>query len=695
MDTLLELLPEIRRLSDREAIRFYNGFRTWKLTYRQLYRRIGGFVDYLDRCGLTKGDRLLLWGENRPEWIVVFWGSLARGVEVVPVDFGSSPRLLSRIQAEVQAKLLVRGRIAPPAQTEIPVVSFDELENVAGNEDFHLAPVSPCDVVQIVYTSGTTGEPKGVVHRHANICANLSPFQEEIDKYKKYARPFQPLRILDMLPLSHLFGQSLGAFFPILLEGAVVFMHELHPGAVIETIRRERVSVLVAVPRLLKNLRLEIERTIELPSSRPSRQGLLGGLERWWRHRKVHGAFGWKFWAIVVGGARLPPEEEEFWWVLGLALIQGYGLTETSPVVATNHPFRAHRGSLGKVVAGQEVRIAADGEILVRGPSVVSDYFGKAPEGGRLDEDGWLHTGDIGYMDDEGRLYYRGRKKDVIVTADGLNVYPQDVESVLNGLSEIKDSAAIGLPRNGEEQVHAVLLLADSAADPEKLVHEANRELETHQRIRSWSVWSGEVFPRTPSTFKIKRGEVRRRILALESGKEGATVPEEGGLEGILAGLAGRKASELQDSIRLAEDLGLSSLDRVDLLSRLEDDYGMELDEESFVELATVGDLRKWLHETSRQLTGLSVGAEKIERLEKLPPPSVEGLPRWTRAWPIRWARAMFLQTLTLPLFRHYIELSVEGLGHLDAVHPPVIFAANHNSDLDTLAVLAGLPYPW
>ena len=143
---------------------------------------------------------------------------------------------------------------------------------------------------------------------------------------------------------------------------------------------------------------------------------------RWWRYRRIHRQFGWKFWAFVVGGASIEPELEEFWGQLGFLLIQGYGLTEASPVVAVNHPFDARRGSLGKVVPGQDVIIAPDGEILVRGESVTKE------------RGEWLHTGDIGSIDAEGRLYFRGRKKDLIVTGEGLNVYPHDVETVLNSV---------------------------------------------------------------------------------------------------------------------------------------------------------------------------------------------------------------------------------------------------------------------
>src|SRR5206468_6370957 len=204
-------------------------------------------------------------------------------------------------------------------------------------------------------------------------------------------------------------------------EGSAAFTTETRPGRLMQMVHDDRISVIVCVPRILENLKNEVERRFR-PSinAAPANSGWLGVIRRMWRYRRIHSSLGWKFWAFVAGGARLDPELEDFWVRLGFLVVQGYGLTEASPVVAVNHPFNTRRGSLGKVVEGQDVMIAADGEILVRGESVT------------IMEGGWLHTGDLGEIDPEGRLYYRGRKKDMIVTPEGLNVHPEDVEGVLH-----------------------------------------------------------------------------------------------------------------------------------------------------------------------------------------------------------------------------------------------------------------------
>ena len=542
-----------------------------------------------------------------------------------------------------------------------------ELRGLPPYERFEASLLSPDDVVEIVYTSGTTGDPMGVVHRHKNICANLTPIQVEMRKYEKWARPFQPVRILDMLPLSHLFGQSLGIFVPPLLGGACVFMREMHAGAILGTIRRERVSVLVSVPKLLMNLAHEVERKFHPPNVPPKRKAISGILERWWRYRKVHAGLGFKFWALVVGGAEVNAEVEAFWTRLGFLVVQGYGLTETSPVVALNHPFNARSGSIGKPLHGQEVKIAPDGEILVRGESVIHDYVGaRAGEQGRIDEQGWLHTGDIGEIDSEGRLYCKGRKKEMIVTSEGLNVYPQDVEGVLSAMPQVKESAVVAVRRVGEEQVHAALILRDASADPTAIVAEANRRLESHQRIQNWSVWPEEDFPRTASTMKVKRGEVAWRIA------QGQTSGKSECAESILARLKGGATTD-------AQDLGISSLERVELLSELESHYGVELDERRFAEISSIDELNALLHEAS----------EEPARAERVL------LPRWNRSFPVHALRFVIFQAVIIPLFRNLLTLEVEGAENLKDLNRPVLFASNHQSHLDTPAIFAALPPEW
>ncbi len=689
METLLDLLPRIERLGTREAVRFWNGYRTWHWTYRDLDDGIRRFVAYLDGHGIGPGDRVVLWSENRPEWVAVFWACLARGVQVVPLDHQSSPEFVDRIVAQTDARLLVHGDTPALPTAVLKRFAIQALENLRDTPRFTPTTVTRDDVAEIIFTSGTTAEPKGVIHLHRNICANLDPIREEIDRYKRLAYAFQPIRILDLLPLSHMFGQSLGIFVPVLLECAAAFMTDLHPAAIRQAVRREKISVLVCVPRILDSLRAHIER--RHPSARvgPGRMG--GPLTRWWRHRAVHRDLGLKFWAFVVGGAKLDPDTERYWAGIGLLVIQGYGLTETSPVISVNHPFRARRGTLGEVIGGQEIRIAHDGEILVRGPSVVDEYLESGARRTRtVDEDGWLHTGDIGEQDPEGRLVYRSRKKDVIITANGMNVYPEDVERELTLEAGVRDAVVAAESATGDA-IHAALILANPSEDTLAIVERVNRRLEPHQRIRSASEWPEAEFPRTPSTFKTQRRKVAER-LSLAGGtpaKGGAS-----GLDEILTSLTRRRAEDLSDDQRLEEDLGLSSLERIDVLASIEDHYGIELDEASFSSLSTVGQVRTW---AARQSTEAATVGREIDRDEARAKATQQHIqpPRWARRQPVRAIRNAIRWALILPLFRHYIPLSITGWDNLDQLDPPVIFAANHSSHLDTVALFAALPGSW
>ena len=692
METLLELLPRMKRLRSREALRFWNGYRTWQWSYADLDAGIRRFVAYLDGRGLGSGDRLVLWSENRPEWVAVFWACLARGVEVVPLDRHSSPEFVNRIAVQTRAEMLVHSGSGAGCISDADRFAIESLGALPEGPHFVPTPASADDVVEIVYTSGTTAEPKGVIHLHRNICANLDPIRQEIDRYKKWAAPFQPIRILDLLPLSHMFGQSMGIFIPLALDGSAAFMTGLHPAAIRSTIRRERISVLVCVPRILSSLRADTERRHPRAKVAPGDPG--GPLRRWWRHRDVHKAFGLKFWAFVVGGATLDPEAEAFWAGIGLLVLQGYGLTETSPVVSVNHPFRARPGTLGEVIGGQQVRIADDGEILVKGDSVVAEYLESGTRRARVaDADGWFHTGDIGERDADGRLVYRGRKKDVIVTADGLNVHPKDVERALLAESGVRDAVVVAVGPASAERVHAAIILDGPDGELSAIVDRVNRRLEPHQRIQSTSEWPEDEFPRTASTFKTQRRKVAERLASAV----GMPVRNESsGLDGILRALTHRSRTDLTDDRRLEEDLGLSSLERIDMLASLEDHYGVELDETALATLSTVGQVRKWVEgraagpatpRTGRSLGRQATTASSAPR--RIPPP------RWARSQPVAAIRGAIRRAVILPLFRHYIPLTVGGIRILERAEPPVIFAANHSSHLDTVALISALPGNW
>ena len=554
MTTLIDVFRSLEARRG-EFVIHDDGYRVRRFTYAQVTRAARGFAGRLDRTGLVPGDKMLLWGENSAEWLACYWGAVIAGVIVVPIDYRSSPAFAARVAAIVGAKLIYIGadmdgkREPPPFPPGVPVLTFDDFD-WAADGPMPDRSITRDDIAQIVFTSGATAEPKGVVVRHKNLLANLVPVAKEVAKYKPYARPFLPLRFLNLLPLSHLFGQSMATNIPPLVDGTVVFMRSFNPHDIVHRVKEWRVSVIVCVPKILDVLRDHVVR-IDAAAADPP-----GGLSipaRWWRYRRIHRAFGYKYWAFVVGAAPLGPELEEFWKRLGFVVIQGYGLTETAPIVTLNHPFKTNTGSVGTPVGGVEVKIAADGEILVRGDNVTEGYF--EPADSRLptpdsrpgelrlrDEQGWLHTGDMGELDAEGRLFIRGRKKEMIVTPEGLNVFPDDVERALDAVTGVVESAVVGQrePGTTNERVHAILVLAPGVT-PDAVIAAANATLADHQRIRNASVWTTGLLPRTEGTRKLKRSAIREWV---EAGAAAAAAPvPDDALESVLARFSAGRSS--------------------------------------------------------------------------------------------------------------------------------------------------------
>jgi long-chain acyl-CoA synthetase len=654
------------------------GYRAQRWSYRQVAETAFRFARELEKRGIGKGERVLLWGPNSAEWVAVFFGCALRGVIVVPIDEAGAADFAQRVYQQVGGRLLVGS--SEHALPSIPVVALEDLPEVLSahaSAPYDAVVIGPADVLEIVFTSGTTAEPKGVVITHGNVLGNIAPLEKEIQRYLKYERLVHPVRFLNLLPLSHVFGQFLGIFLPQLMGGTVIFQDALNPGEVTRTIRRERASVLVAVPRMLQSLKEKIERDLEdeggLEDFRRRLQAAEGKhfLHRWWTFRRVHRQFGWKFWAFISGGAALDRLTEEFWDRLGYAAIQGYGLTETTSIVSVNHPFRLGKGSIGKVLAGREVKLAPDGEILVRGSGVAAGYWTRHELQPMTADQGWYGTGDIGALDSEGNLYFKGRKKDVIVTPAGMNVYPEDLEGALRRQPEVKDCVVIALPRDGNAEPCAVLIMRDGSADPEPVVRHANETLAEYQRMRNWWVWPDDDFPRT-STQKPRTNEVlqvvQARLGAMPAGQTGSS-----SLAELIARVKGKDAGALGRESNLENDLNLSSLDRVELLGALEDRYQVDLSETRFAAVKTVGDLERMLH-------------------GKLPARAPYHYPAWVQRWPTTWVRLIIHYLLLRPAVFLLGWPRITGRENLRGLRGPVLVVCNHIDDVDVGLVQTALP---
>jgi len=688
--TLVDFFADLERARG-EFVVYDDGYRSRSFSYAEVAAGARAFAARLGAERIGKGEKIIFWGENRPEWIAALWGCLLRGVIAVPIDYRASPELVERIRAIVAPRALLAGHDVRSQELDpsLPIWPLSELLDARSQPDPALLAdieIGPDDTAEIIFTSGATADPKGVVLTHRNVLANIVPIEREIAKYRKYGRPFRPVRFLNLLPLSHMFGQAMATFIPPMLPGVVVFMRGYNPNEIIRQIKTRRVSVLVCVPKILDVLRDHVVRLVPAAANPVTEKKHF--LWRWWQYRDVHRLFGWKFWCFVVGAAPLDRELEEAWGRLGFLVIQGYGLTETAPIVTLNHPFKAQKGTVGTPIAGVEVKIAPDGEIMVRGENVTSGYYGRAAEtAAAFDADGWFHTGDIGAFDAAGGLLVRGRKKEMIVTPEGLNVFPEDVERVLNQIPGIRESAVIGIVRGGEERVHAVAVL-EPGLEPDAIVRQANAGLEDHQKIRGFAAWPGAELPRTEGTRKVKRREIKRWF---EAGA-GAAAPaeEERSVESVLARFVGDRVMTRDTTI---DELGLSSLERVELMMALEERFQTTIDETSFNTACTVGDIYRFVepeagppHGAAPATTGAAAPPAIAPAAEPIPFPS------WSRGFLPQLVRRLSLPIWILPLARLFAWIRVEGREHLAGLEGPVIFAANHQSHIDTPVILAALP---
>jgi long-chain acyl-CoA synthetase len=401
-------------------------YKDTEISYAELIEETKAYARYLD---ILPGERVVICAENRPEWVYALYGIWQRGGIAVPVDFMSSPKELEYILRETEPTFVVCSN-----KTEEGVhqaLSSLGLKTFVLNLD-RVVPPNPVEKVMsrgfhdtalILYTSGTTGEPKGVMLSFKNVISNL----HGVERLKVASKEDSTIALL---PFHHSYPLVVSLLLPLYLGATVVFLEKLSSEALMETLRKHSITILIGVPRLyqLFHQRLK-ERIEENPLGRLlfSLGGVMGRRTRMLVFKRVHEAFGGKLRYMVSGGAKLPLETAKFFDRLGFVVLEGYGLTETSPIVSFNPPHKVKLGSVGLPIEGVEVKIAEDGEVLVKGPNVMQGYYKKEEETKRAFKGGWFLTGDLGYLDEEGYLYITGRKKELIVLAGGKNINPRRV----------------------------------------------------------------------------------------------------------------------------------------------------------------------------------------------------------------------------------------------------------------------------
>lgn len=675
METLFDLFETFAGHGSRPAIVHRTGVRRLVYGYDDLRLMSLKVASLLAERGIGPGDRVMIWAPNSPWWCALFWGAILRGAVVVPVDFMSDLQRANSILGLTNARIVVQSRWKKPRFEEGKnTLLIEDLEQMS--EGFpplqSFVRPAPDDLAELIYTSGTTGNPKGVVLTHRNLVANLLQVNRHIPIVT------EQFRFLSLLPLSHMFEQMGGFLTPLLKGASIVYIPTLKPSAIMEALAEEDIRAVILVPRLLQLLRNSIERRFAAKGLERLLQRLLDTAEtlpfflRSLLFGSVHRRFGRHFELFVSGGAPLDPGLKRFWSLMGFRVVEGYGLTECSPVLTADQPDRPSKTGVGCALPGVELKIEA-GEILARGDNVFPGYY-QNPEATQeaFTSGGWFRTGDMGEVDEEGILHIRGRRKEMIVTGAGINVYPDDLEEVLNRHAGVRESCVVGV-RGGEgERVHAVLLLDPGAPPSGEIVRSANAELDSLHRITTFSVWPDPEFPKT-TTMKVKKHLVRQRI---ESGAREGGGPLLDRLGDLVARVTGSDPGSVREESYLVADLGLTSIGRLELVTLMEQEFRIDLDDSLIGPQTRLSDLRQMVTERGHR-------------------PAPDRARLWTNSRWCRFVRMAFDACVNYPLFRLFVRLEVRGLEHLEGLESPVFFTANHVSYLDQPAVMFALPRRW
>ncbi len=655
----------------KTAIIYKTGFRTLKYSYREIYEKSLKVAALLQQEGVKKGDRVIIWAPNSPEWGVFFLGCILNGTIAVPIDVRADKAYLNHVQQQVNAKLVFQTKYRP-RYLNIKIIFAENLDISLANckrLKLKLPEIAESDIVELLYTSGTTSIPKGVTLTHRNIVSNLESVKKVLDITGKY-------RLLSVLPLSHVFEQTNGFFLPLIAGATIVYLRTIKPSALIETVNKEKITVMLVVPRILSLLEDSIINEFRRKRLYFFFRGLalVAGKMPFFLRKclflPLHMKFGGSFEFFGVGGAPFDKERELFWHRLGFLALQGYGLTEASPNVTFNLPHKRRIGSVGTVLPGEQVITGENNEILVRGPNVTQGYYNDREKTRNSFTDGWLKTGDIGTFDKDGFLFLKGRSKDVIITSEGLNVYAEDVEAVLNNMPGIRESAVIGARNKEGEQVHAFLLADLRGKQLADVVTAANKKLMDYQQIQSYDTWPYEDFPRT-STLKVKKN-ILRQYAEQKNLPESALITQKNRLYSILAKVAQLPIQAITPKSILTTGLHMSSIGRIELVSNIESDFNIDLDETLITNTTTVEELER-LIETRKS-------AKKLGQRD------------WVRRFPINQLRFLVQHLIIFPALRICCKLKVEGEENLKNLEGPVIFVSNHTSHFDTPLIMTALP---
>ena len=641
-----------------------------RYTYGQIYDYSLRFISLLKQNNIKKGDRIAICSYNCPQYFYTFLGCIFSGVIIVPIDYGSSPKLVRKFMEKTECKLLITSK-NKIIRTKIKKIFVEDLDDILktrkqGNINKNLREH---DLVQILYTSGTTGEPKGVMLSHENIYTNTTSALTRIVINKNY-------QLLSLIPLSHVFEQVAG-FFGVIFSGAkTTQLKSRRPSEMVKVMQNEKVNGIITVPAFFILFQKKIEERAKKAGNYRKLQKTLKFSRKFpffirkLIFKKIHKVFGNKLEKVVCGAAPLPLETELFWENIGVRVVKGYGLTETSPVLTVSNERKNILGSAGQAIPGVRLRLNEKKEIWALGRNTTPGYYKNKKATEKLYHGRWLRTGDLGEFDDKGNLFIKGRLKNMILKPSGLNVYPEDIEKALDKNPEIKESCVLGISHGQDIITTAVLLLEEKIPNKEvkKIISETNKSLEFHQKIQDHIVWKKKDFPRT-LTLKVKRRDVESEVKK----KTYLHTESEDELIQILAKLSYLNSNEIKENSKLFCDLGFDSLKVIVLSTYIEEKMRVEIDEYLINADTTVKNLRDLI----------SQGVDQSKRLKL----------NEIMFSPIFYPLKILISEIAyFSASRFYTSVNVKGRENLKKIKTQFILTPNHASHLDFPTMARFLP---
>jgi long-chain acyl-CoA synthetase len=728
-------------------------------TYGELHGWADSVGRWITENNIAPGSRLAILADNHPRWVAAYLGIITAGCVAVPLDTAlHDDQVLKLLKDSGTTTVFVDVKHVPvtrpgvkelkvgliltdPDRTTDQVKQDRFLANLpdifkAGSGSFKPVAVKTEDVASLLYTSGTTADPKGVMLTHGN-------FFGEVDAVFNWVNIGPNDALLGVLPLFHVLALMANLLLPLVKGSRVVYLETLNTSELLKALQERNITAFAVVPQFYYLIHERIFQ--EIKKRGPVTQKIFGGmvaLNRTLRKvginagpilfRTVHHTMGPKMRYFATGGSRFDPAIQKDFYDLGIDVMQALGLTETTAAIYVNAPGDIVIGSCGKAMKGVEGKIVdpqpqeeggpAVGELAVHGPMVMKGYWNRPDATAAVIKDGWFLTGDLGYFDSKGNLFLTGRKKEVIVLSNGKNVYPEEIEAHYLKSPFIKEIAVMGLEgKAGEERdrLHAVIVPNFDELKKRKIVNakEAIRfdieglssEIATTKRINSYEIWQ-EDLPRT-TTRKIKRFEVQKLVKANQAKKlsdepelpaEKPLSPEETAwLEQpdvqralkIVRESSRSAPANLRPTHNLELDLGLDSMQRVEVLSRLEEELGGDVEESQLAEIYTIKDLIDAVLQSAASGAGkpgtrVTFAGWKAILAEDPDDPEVLALTHPSRLNDSFW---YLISRLTQVISLDRFDLKVSGLEKLPK-NGPCIISSNHQSYLDPLILASVIP---